>query len=289
MMTVMVPSCCQNIFIFSILVIFSLPSCSSLASSVCQSSRDWCRNRQFARRCQVELQCEKYVWRGSQPPNNEEDGDANNKKNNNVGEDDDENDKHYYGDDDKVVLGFYYETLCPDCKNLFASQLIKTYKDLSSILELDLVPYGNAEEVWNHDRWDFLCQHGPEECHINMIHSCALDIYPFNLTFAFHACTETTKLFLEQCATKYGLDLAALEKCGSSSHGNQLEHMMADKTDNLNPPHQYVPWITINGQHTDSIQEQAERDMVSLVCRAYKGSKKPAACSDGKARRCRKI
>jgi hypothetical protein len=30
-----------------------------------------------------------------------------------------------------------------------------------------------------------------------------------------------------------------------------------------------VPWIVINGIHTDHIQDQAENDLLSLVCKLY--------------------
>ena len=44
----------------------------------------------------------------------------------------------------KVTL--YYESLCPDCKQFILYQLYPTYQALASsgILELKLVPYGNA-------------------------------------------------------------------------------------------------------------------------------------------------
>ena len=44
---------------------------------------------------------------------------------------------------------------------------------------------------------------------------------------------------------------------------------MGAKTESLDPPHQYVPWIVINGKHTDSLQTQAQTNLVSLVCNEY--------------------
>ena len=50
-----------------------------------------------------------------------------------------------------------------------------------------------------------------------------------------------------QCAKKFGIDFDGVEKCVNSSLGNQLEHEMALETDKLQPPHTYVPWVTLNG------------------------------------------
>jgi interferon gamma-inducible protein 30 len=36
--------------------------------------------------------------------------------------------------------------------------------------------------------------------------------------------------------------------------GKSLMHKNAEATAALNPPHKFVPWIVINGQHTDEIQ-----------------------------------
>lgn len=46
--------------------------------------------------------------------------------------------------------------------------------------------------------------------------------------------------------------------------------MYAVQTESLQPPHQYVPWVTVNGVHTEDIEQQAETDLVKLICQTYK-------------------
>lgn len=44
-----------------------------------------------------------------------------------------------------VNMTLYYESLCPDCKRFFATQLYQTWQVLGTrVLNLTLVPYGNA-------------------------------------------------------------------------------------------------------------------------------------------------
>lgn len=45
----------------------------------------------------------------------------------------------------KVPLALYYETLCPYCSNFIVNYLYKIFENgLIDIIELDLIPYGNA-------------------------------------------------------------------------------------------------------------------------------------------------
>eukprot|EP00057_Strongylocentrotus_purpuratus_P021948 XP_011676422.1 PREDICTED: uncharacterized protein LOC753478 [Strongylocentrotus purpuratus] len=41
--------------------------------------------------------------------------------------------------------------------------------------------------------------------------------------------------------------LNPLKNCTGGPMGNKLEHSMALKTEALNPPHQYTPWVVLNG------------------------------------------
>ena len=47
-------------------------------------------------------------------------------------------------------------------------------------------------------------------------------------------------------------------------------HDIAVATENLSPSHQYVPWIVMDGAHTDDIENKAMVDLTALVCETYK-------------------
>ena len=71
------------------------------------------------------------------------------------------------------------------------------------------------------------------------------------------------------CSQKLNIPMDNLTNCMYSVLGNQLQHAYAVQTDNLVPKHQYVPWITLNGVHTEDIQEKAQDDLISLICTTY--------------------
>ena len=45
---------------------------------------------------------------------------------------------------EKVEFAVYYESLCPDCQGFITKMLFPNYANLSSIMNLTLVPFGNA-------------------------------------------------------------------------------------------------------------------------------------------------
>lgn len=45
----------------------------------------------------------------------------------------------------RVVVGVYYEALCPDSKSYVLRQLEPTYKKLKDQLIIQLIPYGKAK------------------------------------------------------------------------------------------------------------------------------------------------
>lgn len=197
----------------------------------------------------------------------------------------------------KVELALYYESLCPDCQLFIVHQLYPTYLKVGEIFNLTLVPYGNAEEKRSGDKWIFECQHGPKECEGNLIETCAISVLKnLSASFPFIFCFEQNSartqrpqpaVIGEKCAKSFGIDYAPIEACASGPQGNELEHKMALKTNALEPQHQYVPWVTINGKHTEKLQRKAESNLLALLCEFYTGTK-PSACPQQLSGRCYK-
>ena len=45
---------------------------------------------------------------------------------------------------------------------------------------------------------------------------------------------------------------------------------MGAKTESLDPPHNYVPWVVVDGEHNNEIQQAAMDNLLALVCKLYK-------------------
>ncbi|XP_071953270.1 gamma-interferon-inducible lysosomal thiol reductase-like [Antedon mediterranea] len=229
--------------------------CSLISAKVCNlPPSEWCSTNEISIACQVEKQCSEWLENGSEaaPP--------------------------------PVNVALYYESLCPGCKEFIADQLRPTWMKLGStgILNVTLVPYGNAKEQKVGDLWQFDCQHGERECAGNIMETCVLSLTKFDIAAPVIFCMEATEdpaMAAKRCLQQEGVDVNPVLQCANSTMGNTLEHKMAVLTDALNPPHQYTPWITLNGMHTSSIQQKATTDLITLVCGAYTGSK-PSACTN---------
>lgn len=198
---------------------------------------------------------------------------------------------------DPVEVTLYMESLCPDCKTFFKNQFYPTWLKLnaSGIMTVDVVPYGNAKETIKGHRWIFDCQHGPAECEGNQIETCAVGLLSDrpDQWMAYLSCIEERSTadnmlqVAELCARTLNISFEHINTCSHNEWGDKLEHWMAERTQTLNPPLSYVPWVTINGVHNEDIQKLAESNLLQLVCSTYKGPK-PSACTQAEASRCYK-
>uniref|UniRef100_A0A2C9WM42 Saposin A-type domain-containing protein n=1 Tax=Manihot esculenta TaxID=3983 RepID=A0A2C9WM42_MANES len=222
--------------------------------------------------------------------------------------------KNAVANPEKVSLSLYYETLCPYCRNFIVDPLAKAINtDLMTILDLEMVPWGNAMILPN---TSILCQHGEDECYLNTIHACVINIWPdpikhFNLIQCIEEQSSAIGLgngadaSYNICAKQLGFPAKPIKYCYESGRGRQLLLQYGSKTDNLNPPHRYVPWVVVNGTpllevpqikkftnfdyfffscHPNNIVfhffpwMQNYGNFVEYVCKSYGGQTLPAAC-----------
>lgn len=120
------------------------------------------------------------------------------------------------------------------------------------------VPYGNAETAPD---GTVTCQHGPSECQGNMLEACAIAHSPGMEWLDFITCMyagyRSVPANGQSCAAKAKLNWATLTKCfggGTGTEGKALIAANAARTNALNPSHQYVPWLVVNGTLVPSPQ-----------------------------------
>ncbi|XWS67282.1 hypothetical protein CRYUN_Cryun05aG0274300 [Craigia yunnanensis] len=187
----------------------------------------------------------------------------------------------------KVNLSLYYESLCPYCRSFILSQLVKVFNtDLLNIINLRLVPWGNAQVVKPNKT--ITCQHGEDECYLNTIHACAINIWPdLRKHFNFIYCIENQGLHIKEgqqsagadavwkaCSARLGMDQKLIKNCYDSGYGRKLLLQYATETNDLHPKHLYVPWVTVNNQ---PLYDKYE-NFITYVCNAYKDRALAKAC-----------
>ncbi|KAL2632704.1 hypothetical protein R1flu_004183 [Riccia fluitans] len=186
--------------------------------------------------------------------------------------------------DGKVLVEFYSESLCPYCAAFTVDHLSKFFQNgLIEIVELRMIPYGNARIY--ESGGDITCQHGEDECKLNIIQSCAIHHYPdVTQWFPFVFCLEKLvtdlprgKVFQnwKSCVEPSGVDFETIDKCFEGQEGDKIVRANGAETDSLKPPHKYVPWVVVNGTPLYEDYEDVEK----FVCEAYKGAK-PVACNN---------
>ncbi|KAG8078358.1 hypothetical protein GUJ93_ZPchr0007g6067 [Zizania palustris] len=181
----------------------------------------------------------------------------------------------------RVSVSVYYETLCPFCSGFVVNDLPRIFRDgLSSIADLRLVPFGNGRVSPN---GSITCQHGEEECQLNSIEACAIRLWPdAQHYFPFIHCIEHLALdqkwnAWQSCFQETGLPPQPVVDCYNSGYGRQLQLQYAAETNALQPPHQFVPWVTVNGRPIGDDYMNLE----AYICSAYDSQLPvPEACKE---------
>lgn len=149
---------------------------------------------------------------------------------------------------------------------------------LSDLMNVTLLPYGNAQGAWDSLR----CQHGVRECHGNMVQVCANSVFSNDeRAISFAVCAErlyragqSPTAAIQKCAFS-PTSAAAITSCYGGGNGTEALAGIGkarEKTQLLN--HKYVPWVVINGQHS----ELGEHNLLEAVCSTLKKGARPDGC-----------
>ncbi|CAN8025886.1 unnamed protein product [Ixodes persulcatus] len=187
----------------------------------------------------------------------------------------------------KVNVTVLYESYCKDSSSFITKQLWPVYKQLKNQMIVDLVPYGRSKtkESSSGGPATFVCRHGAAECLANIVHSCAIALYPNTaLHLNFIACTMKTwkpERAVRKCTRDGPMDSQKIQGCVSSSQGKNLFQKMGARTAALKPPITTVPSVVIDGTFNKKNQKKIQKDLKAAVCRHFKPPV-PEACQKKK-------
>ncbi|KAH9373041.1 hypothetical protein HPB48_010016 [Haemaphysalis longicornis] len=181
-----------------------------------------------------------------------------------------------------VNLTLYYEGLCHGCHHFILEQLWPTYAKLEEYLNLDLLPFGFARMKVSNGTVTFHCQHGPDECYVNEVQTCAVKyVHPTKKLLDFVACMLRQKdpaKAGQPCAQKVSTDWGVLDRCSRGPEGTQLLYEMGKRTQGHKAPILYVPYVEINGYHNETVQVFVNHDLFHYVCKLLE-PESPKVCT----------
>ncbi|XP_054009510.1 gamma-interferon-inducible lysosomal thiol reductase-like [Hylaeus anthracinus] len=193
-----------------------------------------------------------------------------------------------------IEVDVYYESLCPDSMRWIKDKLAPSYDALKDYIHVNYIPYGKASQKVNQEngQWQFVCQHGPNECEGNMAQACAIHAIQNEetadrvqqLTEALVVCAMASSFpatAVPQCAETVKLNQQSQDSIRDCMSGPLAQELLAangKKTAALTPPLSFVPTITLNGVYSQENQRKALNNFFKLICDNL-GETKPSQCN----------
>ncbi|KAJ2947820.1 hypothetical protein O0L34_g9608 [Tuta absoluta] len=174
---------------------------------------------------------------------------------------------HTLNSTQKIKLEVYYETLCPDCKRFFKTELVPLMKQMHEHIDLRMFPYGKVRKSYDQNRTLVVkCQHGPDECYGNKLHACAIDLLQTAADnpdwFSFIGClmaNHSNDAAADLCAKELNIDPEPIKACAKVDRGSQLFSHYGKLSSKV--PYTFVPYVVIDGNPMGR-----HRKLISAVC-----------------------
>ncbi|XP_055616517.1 GILT-like protein 1 [Toxorhynchites rutilus septentrionalis] len=193
----------------------------------------------------------------------------------------------------KVPVYVYYESLCPDSAKFINQQLYPVAKQFKDNLDLKLIPFGKSSYRTQGSDVLFECHHGPNECHGNKVHACALyhiqgnSFQPNNtkevLTLEYVNCLmERAQLKSGEFPGKVCADMVeihnweTIEQCANNTEGSGLLKNYGDETAKLQQPLKSVPTIAFRQSFDSDNQKLSLENFRAALCKNLSPS--PVQC-----------
>lgn len=172
-------------------------------------------------------------------------------------------------------IDVYSESLCPDCVDFISRSFGEFYQsEYFNKAHVTFWDFGNGEEEKDESTglWKFTCQHGENECYGNMLETCSTHLMTESDSHLFILCMYTNifdfnddfDATLDFCVQRES-DKKNILECANSKDGNLYEHYVAKRTEELKPAHNYVPWITVDGDHDEAKEAQIIDSLIDFV------------------------
>lgn len=178
-----------------------------------------------------------------------------------------------------VYLTVYMEAQCPDTTGFIRRQLLPSWSRLGSTnrLSVAIVPFGKASCSHENDDYTCECQHGKDECELNQLMNCAIELLPDpeshipligcvqgkdNLIAAFKSC------LAEHSSSDW------LWKCSIGKQGRRLHALAGNKTAAIGDEFNFVPWVVLDGVRENDAFYALEEN----ICKRL-SAPKPLQCS----------
>ncbi|KAK7339935.1 hypothetical protein VNO77_20622 [Canavalia gladiata] len=177
----------------------------------------------------------------------------------------------------KVNLSVYYESLCLPCATFIVRNLEVIFNNgLINILNLQLVPWANA--YVNKTNNSMICQNGPDECELNSLEACALNVWNVNKSFGLISCFELLSIEgkhknWQDCFNQLDLPKDPILNCYNGGNGTEIGQKYINEA--AYTPLEILPWVVVNNQSIGKDYENFTR----YVCEAYRGIPVPEACN----------